>query len=85
MHTYGCLTLIRHIKIYTTHFLYFLYHYHLHVVVCVELRLIKIIKKMTEKPEEVKLATPIYTRNAKKRYYEKRNKIQNIWNNIMIA
>jgi hypothetical protein len=27
---------------------------------------------MTEKQEEVKLATPIYTRNAKKRYYEKK-------------
>jgi len=27
---------------------------------------------MAEKPEEVKLATPIYTRNAKKRYYEKK-------------
>jgi len=27
---------------------------------------------MAEKTEEVKLATPIYTRNAKKRYYEKK-------------
>ena len=27
---------------------------------------------MTEKQEEVKLATPIYTRNANKRYYEKK-------------
>jgi hypothetical protein len=27
---------------------------------------------MAEKQEEVKLVTPIYTRNAKKRYYEKK-------------
>ena len=27
---------------------------------------------MAEQQEEVKLATPIYTRNANKRYYEKK-------------
>ena len=37
---------------------------------------------MSEKQEEIKLATPIYTRNAKKRYYEKRNKTLNIWLNL---
>ena len=34
---------------------------------------------MTEKPEEVKLATPIYTRNAKKRYYEKKKQDPGIY------